>query len=290
MVRSRFGKAGCALGVLAVAGAAWGYPYATQIVDYTPGNGAASAYMDPQSALGEPTRFTGVGTFPSVVSIFSPPFGTDEIVSIGDGGSLTVQFSQPVPNDASNPYGVDLIVFGNTGFIDADWPNGQIGTPAGLFGADGGKIEVSADGISFYEIPNVLANGLFPTQGYLDSGPFDGVPGSVPSNFRRPVDPSLTLSDFDGLTYAQALALYDGSGGGVPIDLSWAVDGDGFAANLASISFVRVSHSGAGSVEIDAFVAVPEPGAIALLAFGAIVPLLRPRRVRQADRFRRSVR
>ena len=38
-------------------------------------------------------------------------------------------------------------------------------------------------------------------------------------DFTKPVDPLLTLSDFGGITAADAIELYDGSGGGTPFDL-----------------------------------------------------------------------
>jgi hypothetical protein len=251
-------------------------PWADSVVEYLPGAAPAAGFTDPAVSLGAPERFTGELTpFPGVVSIFSPPFGTDEIVSIGEGGRLTVRFDVPVADDPANPYGVDLIIFGNTGFVLGDFVNLSIGTPAELFGADFATVEVSADGIDFFAVGS-LADALFPTQGFLDSGPFDAAPGSAPTNFLKPVNPALTLSDFDGLTYAGALALYDGSGGGTPIDIA--------STGLASISYVRVSLLDDGNAgtelnaEIDAFATVPEPGSLALFAIGAALALGRRRR------------
>src|SRR5262249_17490178 len=83
------------------------------------------------------------------------------------------------------------------------------------------------------------------------------------SNFLRPVNPSLTLADFNGLSYAQSLALYDGSGGGTPIDIG--------PTGLASVSLVRISLPDDGNPgtslrgEIHAFASVPEPAGIALI-------------------------
>src|SRR5438552_14156984 len=85
-------------------------PFADSVVEYNPGTGASPAYMNPLTALGSPERFTGEGIFPSVVSAFSPPFGTDEIVSIGAGGHLTVHFNSPITNDPNNLYGIDLLI------------------------------------------------------------------------------------------------------------------------------------------------------------------------------------
>ncbi len=220
-------------------------PYADFVIDFVSGVGAEPGYDDPVTAVGAPERFTGEDGYPGVVSVFYPPFGVDEIVSLGCGGVLEVAFDEPVTDDPANPHGVDLLVFGNTGFIDADWPNGRVG---GLFGADGGTLEVSTDGSTWVEVPLVAADGPLPTNGYLDVGPYDFEPGTVESVFTRPVDPTVTVADLLGLSYAEILAVYDGSGGGVGIDLA--------TTGLAEIFFVRVTNACPGesvNVEIDAF-------------------------------------
>jgi len=254
----------------ALAHAGVGDPWADEVVEHDFGSGGGDGFDDPTTVLGSPERFTGEGVFPSVVSPFSPPFGTDEIVSIGAGGFITVAFDQPVLNDSLNPYGIDLIVFSNTGFIDQNFPNGVVG---GVFGNDGGTIEVSADGVDWRLIENVPANGLFPSLGYLDSGPYDETPGDVPSDFTRPVDPSLTLEDFMGLPYEEVLALYDGSGGGTGVDIG--------SVGLEEIRFVRIAYSGNENIEIDGFsdvAAVPGPGALAILGLAGAAGRGRRRR------------
>ena len=108
---------------------------------------------------------------------------------------------------------------------------------------------------------------MFPTQGYLDTGVWDTAPGNLPTDFFKPVNPALTLGDFANRTYDQILAMYDGSGGGLPIDLALAVDGLGNPAGLTSVSYVRVTHAGTvGDTQIEAFVAVPEPASLALFS------------------------
>ncbi len=237
--------------------------YATSVVSYSQGLGANAGYLDPNSALSTPARMTGASIgFPGVVSLFNPPFETDQLVSIGRGGQLTVHFDQPITNDASHLYDADLIVFGNSGFIDSNYPNGQIGNPASLFGANSTSVEVSNDGVTFVPVPTLIGS-LFPTQGYLDSGPFDTVAGSDETDFFKPVNPALSLSSFNGLTFAQAMALYDGSGGGTPIDIA--------STGLSSVSYVRVNvaANASGSTEIDAFARVPEPQSAILILMAA---------------------
>lgn len=246
-------------------------PWAEVVDSYDPGVGPATGFTNPSVALGSPERFTGESVFPGAVTMFNPPFGTDEIVSIGEGGQLTVRFGSPVVDDPTNLFGIDLIVFGNSGFIDGSFPNGQLTTPAALFGADFAAVEVSADGVNFISVGG-MPDALFPTQGYLDVSPFQGTAGSIPTDFLKPMDPSLTLSSFGGLSYAAALALYDGSGGGTPIDI--------FDSGLSSISYVRISVPDDGdpltflNAEIDAFANVPEPGTLSLLLLG-VVPMVR---------------
>lgn len=220
-------------------------PHADDVLSYVAGSNPAPGYTNPLTALGAPERYTGEGIFPSVVSPFSPPFGADEIVSIGAGGSLVLHFDTPVTDDPANPGGIDLLVFGNSGFIDDAFPAGFVG---GVFGDDGGVIEVSDDCVNWVAIPLVEADGLLPTLGYLDSGPYDGAPGRVPSDFTRPGPRGVRLPDLMGLGYDDLLAIYDGSGGGAGVDLA--------ATGLAAITCVRLSNPGPPAVtpaiEIDA--------------------------------------
>ncbi|MHC4948356.1 MAG: hypothetical protein ACYTG1_08850 [Planctomycetota bacterium] len=245
--RPGFALAACLLAAVAAPAAARAGddPYADAVVAYDAGIGAAAGYLDAATAVGPPERFTGeLFAADAVVSPFSPPFGPDEIVSIGIGGHLVLRFDTPVTDDPANLHGVDLIVFGNTGFVDDDWPNGLAGI--GLFGADGGTVEVSADGVTWHAVPGAVANGLFPTSGYTDTGPYDAVPGTSPTDFTRPVDPALVAGDFVGLDHAGVLDLYRGAGGGLGIDLA--------DAGLAAASWVRIANplDNAANIEVDA--------------------------------------
>jgi len=217
-------------------------PWADSVISFDEGVGGSPGYNSPAAAIGEPTRLTGEGIWPGVVSPFNPPWLAEEIVSIGSSGSLVVAFDEPVVDDPANPWGVDLIVFGNTGCIDNSYPDGIVG---GLFSDDGGVIEVSADGKQWVAITATLADGLWPTRGYIDSQPYDSVGGIQPSDFTMPVDPRLTLSDVMGLNNDEFMEYYRTSGGGTPIDLA--------ETGLDEISFVRilVGSTSKLSVEID---------------------------------------
>lgn len=245
-------------------------PWADAVVAYDPGVGAADGYTNTAVVVGAPATMTSFGA----VHMFNAPWEVDHVLSIGNGGSLTVRFDEPVEDDPMNPFGIDLLIFGNAGFF-AEGPtyDAQHTSPAGLFGADGGRVEVSEDGTVFVEVLGAIADGLFSTQPWLDAG------ATTPADFTRPVNPALTVASFDGLTIEDALKLYAGSGGGAGIDLA--------GTGLSRIFCVRVSHEGAGNVEIDAFADVtpiPEPGSGLLIALAiALSPIRRAaasRRVR----------
>jgi len=239
-------------------------PWADKVRNYAPGVGAAPDYIaDPTVALGAPERVTGevtpFGPFIGDVTMFNSPFGTNEIISIGAGGSLELEFTDPIVDDPAHPFGVDLIVFGNAFFTD-DFA--MPGTVVAGIAADPALVELSQNGMDWFPV-SMPADALFPTQGFVDAAPFGGDPsGTIATDFLKPIDPSLTINDFLGLDYAAALALYDGSGGGAPIDIA--------ETGLASASFLRISLPSDASfnAEIDAVAAVPEPTTTGLLFMG----------------------
>jgi hypothetical protein len=219
-------------------------PWADSVVSFDEGVGGSAGYNLPEVALGEPSRFTGEDIWPSVVSQFNSPWLANEIVSIGAGGSIVVSFDESVQNDPANPWGIDLLIFGNTGCVDNSYPQGVVG---GVYSDDGGTIEVSQDGKMWYPITTALADGLWPTRGYLDSQPYDAFEGSEPSTFTLPVDPRLSIDDVLNLDNDSLVEFYGVSGGGTPIDIS--------ETGLSEISYVRITVDANSklSPEIDGF-------------------------------------
>jgi len=224
--------------------------YAGKIVSYHPGVGYSVNFTHPEAALGEPAR---VNPYGEVADPFNPPYGTNQIVSIGAGGWLTVRFEQPILNHPRNIDHLDFTIFGNTGFIITnefdlttfDW----IGTPAtdgSLFGQSTGetRVSVSFDGRHFFTLNPALAPSVdsFP--------PTDGA-----GDFRVPLDPKLSSADFAGATLADIRGRYDGSGGGASFDISWAQDAKGRPVWLPMIRFVRIDVL-SGKAEIDGLAAV----------------------------------
>lgn len=234
-------------GVVSMASAS---PFADEVVSYNPGTGHIQDFTHPEVSLGEPSR---TNPFTEATDPFNPPYGNGQVVSIGEGGSLTVRFQAPVLNHPNNAFGYDLIIFGNSGFIitnDFDMNTFEwIGIPAtdgSLFAANEGstRVSVSRDGIVFYELRTSIApivDRLFPTDATGD--------------FHLPVAPQVTQNDLAGATMEGIRSVYRGSGGGAAYDLSWAVDGLGNPVYLPEVNFVRVEVL-TGKSEVDAFSAV----------------------------------
>lgn len=258
-----------------LAPSAAGGPFADAVVHYHAGSDAIPGFTDPDAVLGSPTRFTGVQYgFPSVVSPFSPAFDPGEIVSVGFGGSLTLRMGRTIRDDASHRFGLDFIVFGNAGFIDVEYPNGAVGDGPAFFGQQAPVlVEASMDGHSWSTVA-VHTLDLWPTLGYRDASPFDGAPGSVLTSFTRAMDPSLTLGDVAGMSYAELVGAYGRSGGGIGFDLS--------SAGLVEANYLRFTHAGSANqtFQIDAVAAVPSPASVPLLL--GITGLWRTRRNRAA--------
>src|SRR2546430_1550748 len=185
--------------------------YASSVVAYNQGSGANPSYNNPNAALGAPSQVTP-GIFGGPVDPFNPPYLSSQIVQIGAGGSLTLQFNTPIQNSGANPLGLDFIVFGAAGFYitNNDYSGGGI-TDGTLFrgGTSDVRVSVSADDTTFYALNPALTpvvDGLFPTDG---SG-----------NPLLPINPSLTSADFAGKDLAGIRALYGGSAGGAGFDLA----------------------------------------------------------------------
>jgi hypothetical protein len=103
--------------------------FASDVLEYAPAPGRNvqnPLFNDPSRALGPP-----VGQGMSLASSAEP-----KLVTLGGfGGTITVQFAEPIYDNPFNPRGADLIVFGNAFFVSS---------PLRRF-AEPGVIEVSAD-------------------------------------------------------------------------------------------------------------------------------------------------
>ena len=213
--------------------------FATSVVSYNRGIGFAAGFTNASAALGAPTA--GASVTP-----FAPPFSKTQLVSIGTNGSLTLQFNPPIIRNASNPFGVDFQIFGNTFFAitNGNFSGGGI-TSGALGGNNTGAtmIEVSADGTNWFTLNTNLApvaDNFFPTDSLGDP--------------RVPANPALTANSFAALGLAGIRSLYNGSAGGSSYSLAWAQDTNGNYVDLPIARFVRVDVL-ANKSEIDAVAA-----------------------------------
>lgn len=246
-----------------------GDPWADRVELYEAGSNPDAGYTNAAAALGGPSRMTGEADWISTVTPFNAPWLADQLVSIGAGGSLVLAFDEPVRNDAANPFGFDLLLFGNAFLEDASWPSGN--ATGAVFGA-ATHIDVSVNGEDWAAVSPGALGPVYPTLGYADlSGPYPLLPGEVPTDFTRPVDPSL---DVTGMNWADIFAAYAGSGGGTGIDLG--------ALGLDEVSYVRIwNPSGSPAVEIDAVAdvsPVPAGGAAGVFAVAGLAAAQRRRR------------
>ena len=213
--------------------------FADHVIAYSPGSGVTANYTNASRALGAPTTFIGYQNSDP----FNAPYSNNHLVSVGTGGSLTLQFSTPIVNDSANPFGLDFIIFGNSGFTitNGDYFGGGI-TDGSLYGANPGstRVSVSADGMNFYTLNPALAPTV---DGYF--------PADSAGDFLRPVNPALTGANFSGLDLTGIRALYNGSGGGTGYDLAWAQDTNGNFVSLPIARYVRIQVL-SGKSEVDA--------------------------------------
>src|SRR6266542_3348091 len=165
--------------------------FADAVVGYDPGSlsGSTMSFTNAAAAVGEPSRVTP-GPFGGPVDPFNPPYLDTQLVAVGPGGSVAVRFNSPILNNPSNPYGLDFMIYGNSGFVitNGDFSGGGI-TDGSLFGNNPGstRVSVSADNISYFTLNPSRApvvDGLYPTDGSGD--------------FARAVNPALGKADFNG--------------------------------------------------------------------------------------------
>lgn len=266
----------CGTGIGAAASDGYG-AHAAEVIAWE-GPFGPVPYDDPLAVLGPPsTEFLDPFRVGMVrrVSLVEPAFhvGTDGagklLTSIEDGGSLVVRFERPVRDDPANAYGIDFLVFGNA-FYGA---RGGVGEGANLAGVRlsgeaffeplqvsvspgylGGPGEDPDDWMSWswYRYGDgPYGDTAFPTQAFRWDREAVAWSETV-MDFTKPVNPALAwlfLAGHETLpTVADAIDLYDGSGGGTGFDLA--------ESGFAEIRYVRIEAlPGHGGGEIDAFAA-----------------------------------
>jgi hypothetical protein len=186
-----------------------------------------------------------------------------------------VKFDHQVANDPLNPYGLDFIVYGNAffagggGFVYDNTDHRAFAIGGGVF-EEPLKISVSQHGTEWYTYDDgPYADSFYPTNPWVwDPDQWDTTGNgwtTTENDYAKPVDPSLTATDFAGSSY-DAMVLYDGSAGGAGFDLA--------ESGYDWIQYIKVEGvSGFSGGEIDAFsdvAAVPIPGSVLLLGSGLL--------------------
>jgi hypothetical protein len=249
-------------------------PYATEVVAYQ-GPFGSSPYNDSAAVLGKPSlQFKNSwGQVPTGrVKLVEPAYNVglnDEklITTLNSGSFITVKFDHKVMDDPHNPFGIDFLVFGNAMFPGSGWVDDSTNMNTymltGGIWAEDVTVSVSQDGINWYTYEDgPFGDNAFPTQAYQ----WDAVNAQWTDNemdFTKPVDPALEgVLVAGGITAAEAIALYNGSGGGTGFDLA--------ESGFEWIQYIKVEGYGG---EIDAFAdvaPVPVPGAIWLVGAGLL--------------------
>lgn len=251
--------------------------WASSVVDYTPGSDVDAGFRTPEKALGPAGNSDGnnVGF-------------TFDIVSLGNGGSITLAFDQAI---ADGP-GADFAVFENSfndTFLELGW------------------VEVSSDGSHFVRFPGFsLTPSPVNAFGAVDPTNIEGLAGKYRGGFGTPFDladlagtPGLDINNITHVRIVDIVgdgsAINDLNPGsladwlGVPLsDLPPELVAIAAAAPAAIYDPHRTV--GSGGFDLDAigvinFAVVPLPAA-AWLFVGGLATLLPGWRRRQADGLR----
>jgi hypothetical protein len=245
-------------------------------------------YTDPTILGNTPQGVAGLPEgYPGVVSVFNPPWDTEpaaQIVVIGAGGGVELQFPQPVTS-ANN---FEVGVFSNVGLEDVNfenYPNAETGgQPAGgglpavpppYFGGGQAVVSVSQDGNNWVNLG--LQTFDIPENFYLNAGPYDATAPADPelADFGDPFNG--TLNDFIDENNDQVIATLNGSAGGTWLNLS--------SAGLSQINFIQFyedpnqvapgSYLALEAVSVADPADVPEPASTAILVAGSALLLRR---------------
>jgi hypothetical protein len=247
--------------ILLFAVSASGANVASQVISYDHGGSASNGFQNANAALGALNPIADPQFGNTILSPFNPPYRSDDIVIVGDGGQITLKLTAPVAASASGP---EIGVFVNNGLIDIDYPHGQNRTPAGFFSNPPQAIvSVSSNGTNFVPLGASPITFDAPSNYYADLGADPSntsTPGSVVSDMSKSFVGH--MNDFSGLDWNATKALLDGAAGGTWIDFG--------ATGLSSVQYVRfeVPAGATYRMVVDAVSAVPEPGGALVVLMG----------------------
>ena len=160
------------------------------------------------------------------------------ITTLNEGSSIVVRFEQPIQDDPAHPYGIDFLVFGNSFYTADDSVNDssdmntlmlvgggfyepmKVSVSPGYTGAPGQDPTNSATWAWYRYENGPYADTAFPTHAYHWNRT-NSTWSSVLMDFTKPVNPVFgPVLDAGGLSAADGIDLYDGSGGGTGFDLA----------------------------------------------------------------------
>ena len=163
--------------------------WANAFINYLPGPNVSQTFKTPEGALG-PADDTGTYTADATT-----------IVTLGDGGSITLSFATPILDTD----GFDLVVFEN-----------GVSTTAGRGFFELAFVEVSSNGTDFYRFSGRSSTPR-PTSPYafleLDPTNLDGMAGKYPATYGTPFDFAWL-----GLTSVSHVRIIDILGNGETLD------------------------------------------------------------------------
>jgi len=190
-------------------------------------------FSNTENVLHRPTCYMD-GMWGGVVSPYNPAWMAGELLTLnGEGNYVTIEFDHNVVDDPNNPWGLDLIVFGNALLVgtkkdyyeEASNPGNWQYT--GVLADEKALVEVSADGEKWFSFNNgPFCDSWVPTQGYIydpanaNTNLYSGNAWwSVTTDATWPVNPNMEASDAAGLTIETLSYRYDGSAGGAAFDI-----------------------------------------------------------------------
>ncbi len=274
-------------------------PFGAQVVDYSTAC-RDLRFNNANNVLGAPARFVKVysgdmggvssDAYGGVVHPVVPGYTGGlhlSLVSPDDEepGYVVIAFDHDVVDDPDNPFGVDFIVFGNsgctksstTGMTALDDPASCRLTSSGFPEESVVEVAQNPSGPWYGSARWRTADGFAPTLGHVydpanaDTNLYSGnLWWGAPTDPTYPVDPSIDFSDCAGLTLAELCQRYNGSAGGTGYDLA---DANGLPADAAHggrkwFRYVRIScaYSEEPNEEGDYGFTEPEVDAVADVA------------------------
>jgi hypothetical protein len=229
--------------------------FAAQIIS-TNNIDSGAPYNNPTAILGAPAlQFYDPidGGVTDRVSIIDPvfntsPAGSNLITVIQSGGEITAEMGHKIYADASHPYGVDLIIYGNTFFsagAASDATDLSTKDLNGMIFEHQAAVSVSQDGTTWVTLTN--AANIYPDEAYR----WDDTNSSWTEeemNPTKPLNPCLYTNNFSGQTVAAALDQFIGASGGTGLSLQ--------GSGLPWIQYIRIQPPAGVDTVIDAIAAV----------------------------------